>query len=613
MAGNKVKLTIVGDSKSGIRALDETAAASDKTADTQEVNNKRVQESYEQTGERVSKFGETVKGLAETVGITGLGFGIAEVVKSGESWQKQQTALGQALKNTGQYSAGLVKSLSDSADQLSTKGGYNASEQLAGITSFVTETGSATKAMKANVAVMNVARATGKTYAQAQTMYASALAGTPGRLSKLIGPFIAVTKYTAGWTAALEQAYPKQYQHAQMLNKQATAAELTARIQQKLGGQMQAYSKTAAGSISNIENQLDNSLKNLGVEILPVVAKVIGALAGIVKWVVANRKEIVGFAEAAAPFVAIWGVYKLINFAKDAVVGFKSALVALRLATIAGTEEQIAFDTALDANPIGIVITAVAALVAGLIELYEHSAKFRSMIKDVGQVAGQVFKAIEGVVSGAFNWVKSHWPLLLGILTAPFGGPLIIFIVRHFGQIKTEAKAVIKEIDRIWHGLVSVLEWPFKEAWKVIDGIYKKIKDAAHFVTHSIGSALGTSGGGGLLHGFGLFHTGGPVKLATGGSLGATGGAIGGYGGGDRIPALLEQGEYVMRKEAVQQVGVNNLNAINASGSIAAASAGGMFEATVPIVLQVGQEALARIVAHTALKKTAVTGAMGLV
>ena len=50
---------------------------------------------------------------------------------------------------------------------------------------------------------------------------------------------------------------------------------------------------------------------------------------------------------------------------------------------------------------------------------------------------------------------------------------------------------------------------------------------------------------------------GGPVGLWRGGSLP-------GYGGGDRIPAVLEAGEFVLRKEAVRRWGLERLYALNA-------------------------------------------------
>jgi tape measure domain-containing protein len=49
------------------------------------------------------------------------------------------------------------------------------------------------------------------------------------------------------------------------------------------------------------------------------------------------------------------------------------------------------------------------------------------------------------------------------------------------------------------------------------------------------------------------------------------GGQIPGYGGGDRIRALLEPGEFVMRKEAVRSLGLGFLSSLNQSG-IASAS-----------------------------------------
>ncbi len=42
------------------------------------------------------------------------------------------------------------------------------------------------------------------------------------------------------------------------------------------------------------------------------------------------------------------------------------------------------------------------------------------------------------------------------------------------------------------------------------------------------------------------------------------GGFIEGFGGGDRVPAMLERGEFVLNKEAVQNIGINNLSELNA-------------------------------------------------
>ncbi|HHL35599.1 MAG TPA: hypothetical protein ENJ30_14665 [Desulfobulbaceae bacterium] len=61
-----------------------------------------------------------------------------------------------------------------------------------------------------------------------------------------------------------------------------------------------------------------------------------------------------------------------------------------------------------------------------------------------------------------------------------------------------------------------------------------------------------TGGGGG-----GGYKTGGIVQML------AAGGKLPGYGGGDRIPSLLEAGEFVIRKEAVARYGAGLFNALN--------------------------------------------------
>ncbi len=89
------------------------------------------------------------------------------------------------------------------------------------------------------------------------------------------------------------------------------------------------------------------------------------------------------------------------------------------------------------------------------------------------------------------------------------------------------------------------------------------------------------------------------VKKAVGGAVRrlASGGRLAGFGGGDRIPALLEAGEYVIRKEAVARFGEGIFHALNslryppiprfASGGPVAAGSGG---STVNINLTIGQD-----------------------
>jgi tape measure domain-containing protein len=61
--------------------------------------------------------------------------------------------------------------------------------------------------------------------------------------------------------------------------------------------------------------------------------------------------------------------------------------------------------------------------------------------------------------------------------------------------------------------------------------------------------------------------SGGAPGMALGGLVAARryqgGGIISGYGGGDQVPAFLEPGEFVLRKEAVRGLGLENVAALN--------------------------------------------------
>jgi hypothetical protein len=88
---------------------------------------------------------------------------------------------------------------------------------------------------------------------------------------------------------------------------------------------------------------------------------------------------------------------------------------------------------------------------------------------------------------------------------------------------------------------------------KEVDDVIKKLKDLdGKTTTHTLKVITEPS----------------PAKSRLGGLVAgikgfAGGGSLSGYGGGDIVNAMLEPGEYVLRKEAVRNVGVNVLNAMN--------------------------------------------------
>lgn len=118
-----------------------------------------------------------------------------------------------------------------------------------------------------------------------------------------------------------------------------------------------------------------------------------------------------------------------------------AGMVAERAAKVAGiavtgamAAAQWALNAAMTANPIGLIVIGIAALVAGLVLAYKKSDTFRRIVTGA-------FDAVKGAALWAFNWIKGHWPLLLAIITGPFGIAVYV-IAKNWDRIKAGAAAV---------------------------------------------------------------------------------------------------------------------------------------------------------------------------
>ncbi len=174
------------------------------------------------------------------------------------------------------------------------------------------------------------------------------------------------------------------------------------------------------------------------------------------------------------------------------------------------TGATLELDAAMDANPVGLVVIALAALVFGLIEAYKHVGWFRDAvnfafdwIKDhwklvLGLLTGPIgmavifivdhWKQITHGISVVFNWIKTHWKLVLSIMTGPIGAA-VVFIVSHWHKITTTVSAVVSAIKSAWSHLVSILEMPFSTAWNFISGIISKINSFVSGLPGRVASA----------------------------------------------------------------------------------------------------------------------------
>lgn len=176
------------------------------------------------------------------------------------------------------------------------------------------------------------------------------------------------------------------------------------------------FARTSGGLANQqriMKAEFANASAELGNALLPVMTQLahfatgtlVPALKQTVQFVKENKTWIVPLAVAVGTLVAAFVLAeKALKIATVATNLWKAAQTAASVATKVWAGAQWLLNTAMEANPIGLVIVAIIALVAGIIYAYKHSEKFRAIVQ----------AAMHGVVA-AFNWVKdavagaAHW------------------------------------------------------------------------------------------------------------------------------------------------------------------------------------------------------------
>lgn len=141
---------------------------------------------------------------------------------------------------------------------------------------------------------------------------------------------------------------------------------------------------------------------------------------------------------------------------KVATIAQAVAQGVVRAATVAWTAVQWLLNAALLANPIGLIILAIVALVAAIVILWQHSETFRDIVS-------AAFEWVWNAIKAGWEWVKDNWPLLLGILTGPIG-LAVLAIVTYWDEIVSFVKGLPGRIadaaDGMWDGITDA----FKDA-----------------------------------------------------------------------------------------------------------------------------------------------------
>ena len=219
------------------------------------------------------------------------------------------------------------------------------------------------------------------------------------------------------------------------------------------GAAIAKLSAMYAGSAKTATESLTGKTKVLHAEFTDMTAHLGQKLIPILITLGNDVENVVGFFERTAwrrsfslSLPALWALRSRPLFILDKVTRLMSYF----------TKATEAEDAAMDANPITLVVAALAALAAGIYIAYEKVGWFHKAVDDAWQI-----------LQTGYDWVKKNWPLLLGILTGPFG--LAVWTISHYrDDIFGFISSIPRHIGGAFSDVESLISAPFKWAFKKI-------------------------------------------------------------------------------------------------------------------------------------------------
>ena len=170
-----------------------------------------------------------------------------------------------------------------------------------------------------------------------------------------------------------------------------------------------------------------------------------------------------------------------------ATVATTVASKAARAAVVAWAAVQWVLNAALNANPIGLIVIAIAALVAGVILAYKHSETFRNIV----QAAWNGIKAAVGAVWGWFS--GTVWPGLKAAFSAIGAAAMWLYqnaILPAWNGIQAAIGfvwGIIQGYFNMWMSVIRVLAGVVMWLWNnVVSPAFNGINAAAQFMWSGI-------------------------------------------------------------------------------------------------------------------------------
>lgn len=184
------------------------------------------------------------------------------------------------------------------------------------------------------------------------------------------------------------------------------------------------------------------------------VADVFGAFKNLIGWVINNKDAVIaGIVGIGTAFLA-FKVVGIIQAATTAIQGMTAAQAALHLV--------------MNLNPIGLIVAAIAGLVAAFVVLWNKSDAFRNFW--IG-----IWENIKNAVNAVIDWLKNNWKTLILFLMNPIAG-LFKYFYDHFEGFRNVVDNVMNSVKGFFINAWDAIKNAFSSAGDFFSNVWESVK-----------------------------------------------------------------------------------------------------------------------------------------
>ena len=226
--------------------------------------------------------------------------------------------------------------------------------------------------------------------------------------------------YLAAHSDAVNASSKNHDAYEKLLDKVSTAqdkvnamssagSEIMKGLSDALGGQAAKSAETFSGQMLILKVQSEDVAKNIGLVLIPILEKLVGAIKDVVDWFTKHKliAEAVGVVIGTVLVAAI-GAYmvKLGQAAVESVINFGKMIAGWVATGVAATEAGIATAVAS-----GGLIVAIGLIVAAVVYLATH---WRQVWAEIQTIAEGAWHFIEGIVGKLGAGIKGYLDIIKG-------------------------------------------------------------------------------------------------------------------------------------------------------------------------------------------------------